>query len=126
MSELIASELRIGNKLECAGTTRTVAGVQNGQIFWKESESPADEKEASPIRVSADLLEDAGFTFYENYNYYTRRNIYIKMIGNDTFHAGFEMERGHLVRIRTVNYVHQFQNFCFQVMGEEVNISKGH
>jgi hypothetical protein len=123
-----ANELRLGNWLLFRNMIEPDRYVQVDNWFWRSLFSLAKRDEQvqitayySPIPLTPEILERAGFIQHHN-NCYNDR-LYIKGIfGDGPYEWGFYPFGGRAMNSRPLAYLHQLQNLHFAITGEELII----
>lgn len=114
---MIASELRIGNYVQCDGKIYTIGETDFVDVFYYE-----------PIPITEDWLVKFGFE--KKYNRYSEENYFMingfglcivnlaKCYAPATLYDGIQFIRKGI----NIIYVHQLQNLYFALTGKELTI----
>lgn len=133
---LKASELRIGNYIQCKGYYFKITSLRDNEDFTgsfinyekiSESDNPPE-----PIPLTPEILEKAGFTRVKNTYFGDSPAYEIPIYGNDHFlcvapSGDWDMWHGDRGYAPTgsseVTSVHQLQNLYFALTGNELQIN---
>lgn len=116
-------ELRLGNWVEVDGKPVQIDGRD---IYWMDWNLPELANfNPNPIPLTPELLEAAGF--YSDYDGNLRKDLPARMelFFNDGNHAEMDLRQdGKYISFKCahIRYLHQLQNFLFQITGQELEI----